>query len=104
YLKKSRALALQTNARLLLRNNAGFFSDLYEAKKDYKKALDFKKIYQALNDSIYSESSAGKLAEMQALYQLEKKNQEIKILNNEKALHESQLEVQETRLRFQLLI
>jgi len=104
YLKKSRALALKTNAKLLLRNNAGFFADLYEAKKDYKKAFEFKKMYQALNDSIYSESSAGKLAEMQALYQLEKKDQEIKLLNNEKALHESQLEVQESRLRFQFLI
>ena len=104
YLKRSRTLALQTDAKLLLRNNAGFFADLYEAKQDYKQALEFRKIYQKLNDSIYSESSAGKLAEMQALYQLEKKNQEIKLLNNEKALHESQIEVQEASLRFQFLI
>jgi signal transduction histidine kinase len=104
YLGKSRLLAIQTQSKLLKRNNAKYFADLYEAKKDYKKALEFKKLYQVLNDSIYSESSAGKIAEMQALYQLEKKNQEIKLLNNEKALNESQLEVQEARLQFQFLI
>src|SRR5688572_25501723 len=81
-----------------------YFADLYEAKRDYKKALEFKKLYQTLNDSIYSESSAGKIAEMQALYQLEKKDQEISLLNNEKALNESQLEVQESHIRFQFLI
>lgn len=104
YLEKSRLLGNQTQSKLLMRNNAMYFSDLYEARKDYKKALEYKKLYQVLNDSIYSESSAGKIAEMQALYQLEKKNQEIKLLNNETALQESQLEVQESRLKFQFLI
>jgi signal transduction histidine kinase len=104
YLERSRILARRSQSRLLLRNNAGFFADLYEAKKDYKKALEFKKIYQFLNDSIYSEASAGKLAEMQALYQSEKKDQEIQLLSKEKSLQESQLEVQESKLRFQLLI
>ena len=104
YLEKSKILANQTQSKLLLRNNAMYYADLYEAKKDYKKALEFKKLYQTLNDSIYSESSAGKIAEMQALYQLEKKDQEIRLLNNEKALNESQLEVQESHIRFQFLI
>ena len=104
YLERSNHLAKQTRSKLLLRNNAGSFSDLYEAKGDFKKALEFKRLYQILNDSIYSEASAGKLAEMQALYQLEKKDKEIQLLNNEKALQESQLEVQESRLQFQLLI
>jgi signal transduction histidine kinase len=104
YLNKTHRLALQTQSKLLLRNNANFFADLYEAKHDYKKALEYRKQYQILNDSIYSSASAGKLAEMQALYQLEKKDQQIQLLNNEKALHESQLEVQESKLRFQFLI
>ncbi len=104
YLERSRILANKSQSQLLLRNNAGYFADLYEAKEDYKKALEFKKLYQSLNDSIYSEESAGKLAEMQALYQVEKKDQEIQLLNKEKALQESQLEVQESRLRFQLSI
>lgn len=101
YLKRSRALAFRTNAKLLMRNNAGFFAELYEAKGEYKKALEFRKRYQSLNDTIYSETRAGKLAEMQALYQLEKKDQEIKLLSNEKALNESKLEVQKSRLQFQ---
>ncbi|HEU5290893.1 MAG TPA: tetratricopeptide repeat protein, partial [Cyclobacteriaceae bacterium] len=104
YLKKTYLLATQTQSKLLMRNNVMYFADLYEAKHDYKKALEYRKQYQVLNDTIYSATSAGKLAEMQALYQLEKKDQQIKLLNNEKALQESQLEVQDERLKFQFLI
>ncbi len=104
YLERSRVLAKKSQSKLLLRNNTGFFADLYEARGDYKRALEFKKQYQLLNDSIYTEASAGKLAEMQALYQVEKKDQEIQLLSKEKALQESQLDVQESRLQFQLLI
>lgn len=103
-LERSRALARQTGAKLLLRDNAGYFAELYEAKNDFRKAFEFKKLYQSLNDSIYKEASVGRLAEMQALYQLDKKDQEINLLSKEKALQESQLEVQESRLRFQFLI
>lgn len=104
YLKNSRALAIQTKSRLLKRNNAGYFADLYEAKGDYKRAVEFRKLYQQLNDSIYSEGGVVKMAEMQALYQLEKKDQEIQLLSKEKALQESQLKIQESNLRLQLII
>ena len=104
YLKKSRDLAKITQSRLLQRNNAGYFAELYEARGDLKKALEFRKIYQTLNDSLYTESGAVKMAEMQALYQLEKKNQEIELLNKETALQESKLQIQESNLRIQLVI
>jgi signal transduction histidine kinase len=104
YLKKSRDLAASTQSRLLQRNNAGYFADLYEAQGDLKRALAFRKMYQSINDSLYSESGAVKMAEMQALYQLEKKNQEIELLSKESALQESRLKVQESNLRIQLVI
>ena len=104
YLKKANALAKRTQSKLLLRNNAGYFSDLYEVRKDYKKSLEYKKLYQIYNDSIYREASAVKMVEMQSLYQMEKKDQEIQLLSKETALQESKLEIQASRLRFQLLI
>lgn len=104
FLERSRVYARKTKSKLLLRNNSGYFSSLYEAKGDFKRALQYKKIYQSLDDSIYSEASAGKLAEMQALYQVEKKDQEILLLNKEKALQESLLQVQQSRLQQQRIL
>jgi signal transduction histidine kinase len=75
-----------------------------ESQGNFKEALEFKNLYQSLNDSIYSEASAGKLAEMQALYQVEKKDQEIQLLSKERALQESQLQVQQAQLRQQRIL
>ena len=44
-----------------------FFASLYEAEGNLKKALEYYKLYSELNDSIYSEGNAMKLAELQAL-------------------------------------
>jgi len=104
FLKKCEALAVQTQSKLLERNNAGYFSDLYEAKGDFKKALAYRKLYQQLNDSIYSKTNSGKLAEMQALYQLDKKDQEITLLNQEREIQKIQLQVQRASLRQQRLV
>jgi signal transduction histidine kinase len=104
YLEQARKLALQINSKLMLRNNAGHFADLFELRGEYKKALDYRKRYQSLNDSIYSEVSAGKLAEMQAMYQLEKKDQEIELLNKEGALQESQLTIHKAQIRQQRML
>jgi len=104
YLERSRTFAQKTQSKLLIRNNARAFSKLLESQGDFKGALEFKKLYQSLNDSIYSEASAGKLAEMQALYQVEKKDQEILLLNKEKALQESLLQVQQSRLQQQRIL
>jgi signal transduction histidine kinase len=104
YLIKCRDLADQTESKLLKRNNAGYFSDFYEAKGDFKRALEFRKLYQQLNDSIYSQSGVAKLAEMQALYQLDKMEQQIMLLDKENALKESDLQYQKAQLRQQRLI
>ena len=104
YLRKAKDLIDQTKSRLNLRDNYGFYALLYVARKNFTKAYEYQKLYLQINDSIYTRSSAVKMAEMQVLYQVEKKDQEIQLLNKEKALQESQLEVQQSRLRFQLLI
>jgi signal transduction histidine kinase/tetratricopeptide (TPR) repeat protein len=104
YLERSRTFAQKTQSKLLMRNNADVFSKLMKSQGDFKKALEFKELYQSLDDSIYSEASAGKLAEMQALYQLEKKDQEIQLLSKERALQESQLQVQQASLRQQRIL
>ena len=104
YLLKCRELALQTKSKLLQRNNAGYFSEFYEAKNDFKKALEYRKIYIQLNDSVYSQTSAAKLVEMQALYQLDKMEQQIKFLDKQNELKDSNLKLQLIQLRQQRIV
>ncbi|AYB32815.1 tetratricopeptide repeat protein [Chryseolinea soli] len=104
YLEKARVLATSTGSKILLMNNLLYFSVLFESRKDYKKALDYQKRYQQMHDSVYSESNALKLAEMQALYQTEQKNQEIAFLNQHKENQNSKIELQRSHIEQQNII
>jgi signal transduction histidine kinase len=94
FLTKARDLAKQTNSKIMMMNNHLYFSAFYEAKGDLKQALAYHQQYAALNDSIYSEENALKLAEMQALYQVEQKNKEIELLNQSKQIQNDQIKIQ----------
>ena len=98
YLEKANELGNETNSKLLLRNNAFFYAKYYEASKDYKKAFEHQKRYQELNDSIYTEESALKLAEVEALYNVEKNEKEIQLLGQKQQIQEDQIELQRSQL------
>ena len=104
YLTKAFDLSKQTGAKVLTMNNRLFFSELFEAKGDTKTALAYYKQYAQLNDSIYSEGNAMKLAEMQALYQVEQKNQEIELLNQNKELQINEIQLQRSQINQQRII
>lgn len=104
YLTKAKNLSGETGSKVLTMNNRLHFSQLYEAQGDLKKALQLHKEYTALNDSIYSEGNAMKLAEMQALYQVEQKNQEIELLNQNKEIQNNQIQLQRSQISQQRTI
>ncbi len=97
-------IARETGSRLLLKNYYTNYADYADAKGDHKTASVFRKKQQILSDSLYSESNSMKLAEMQALYQVERKEQEIDLLSKERALQANTLALQEARLRNQTFI
>lgn len=98
YMKRASVLADATRSLLLLRNCAGNYVKYYEAKRDWKNAHDYQLKFQALNDSIYSEGSMVKLAEMEALYNLDKKESEIAFLNQQQRIKEDQIKLQQSQL------
>ncbi len=104
YLNKAQQLAAFTKSKLLQRNNFRMLALLYEKQGNYKMAFKSQNRYQQLNDSIYSEGSAVKLSEMQALYQLEKKDQQITLLNQDKQIRDDQLKLQQGKIDQQRLI
>ncbi len=95
---------MESGSRLLLKNNHLLYSEYFNARRDYKKAYEYLQLTTVLNDSIYSTSSKAKLAEMQALYQIEQKDQQIKLLSQEKQLAENRLAIQQAQLQTQRLL
>ncbi len=104
YLVRAQAIADEINSRTMIMNAHYYWSEYYELKGDYKNALKAKNGYIALKDSIFQERSVGKLAELQALYQLEKKDKEIQLLNQQNELHENQIALQRSRINTQNII
>ena len=58
-------------------------SKVYAAAKNYTKAYEFQSLYLTLNDSMKSSESLSNIEKMKANYELDKKELEIKALNNE---------------------
>ena len=104
YLNKAQTLATFTKSKFLQRNNFKMFAILYETKGNYKMAYKSQLRYQALGDSIYSVGSAVKLSEMQALYQLGKKDEQIKLLNHDKQIKDDELQLQQSLIEQQRVI
>lgn len=70
------------------------FARLNEKLGDYKKAVIFHNRYVELSDSIASESNNYKLAELHALYEVERKEAEVKKISQQKERQENELRSQ----------
>jgi signal transduction histidine kinase len=104
YLARAEELGRQTASLELQMENCFYWSEYYELKGNFSDALKWHKKYANLNDSVYYENSATKLAEMQALYQTDQKDKEIQLLNQEKLLQSNQIQLQVARISLQNFI
>lgn len=104
YLDMAADRADESNSIIIKLNNEQYFAKWYEAADDYKHAYEHQVRFQQLNDSVYNRSVATKLAEMEALYRVEQKEQQIKLLNQENELKENRLTLQQSRIRSQSII
>jgi len=74
-----------------------YLSTAYDSLKNYKKTSQYLKLFKLLNDSIYNIESGKKIKEMDAIYQTEKKQKEIELLNKDKELQNAKISKQETQ-------
>ncbi|GAB4132939.1 MAG: hypothetical protein Fur0041_04730 [Bacteroidia bacterium] len=88
------ALQLVTEMGLLEERKVIFegLSMVYEKKGDYKKSLEYYKMFNEIKDSILNEQRTEQIAEMQEKYNAEKKEKEILILSKNKKIAETELE------------
>jgi signal transduction histidine kinase/tetratricopeptide (TPR) repeat protein len=104
FLTMAEQMAREAGSKTLTMNNHYYWADYYEKKGDLRSALDHHRLYAQMNDSIFNDVSATKLAELQALYQLEKKDQEIKLLNQTRQLQATEITLQRSRIGLQMII
>ncbi|HEV8513460.1 MAG TPA: HAMP domain-containing sensor histidine kinase, partial [Cyclobacteriaceae bacterium] len=79
-------------------------SDLWRIKHDYQKALLFSDKYATLKDSVLNKNVGNRILSLQYDFELDKKDEEIKILNQQGQLQQSKLELQQIEIRQQRFI
>jgi tetratricopeptide (TPR) repeat protein/DNA-binding CsgD family transcriptional regulator len=72
-------LAIAHQYRKWLRDIYRDYKDLYTARQDYGRALDFTTKFEAIKDSIFSEEKAAQLANLQVEYQTAQQQQALRL-------------------------
>jgi tetratricopeptide (TPR) repeat protein len=72
-------------------------SESYQGLENYKSSLEHYILYKLLNDSIYNTEKNNQLSKMEAVYQSEKKQKEIELLNKDKQLQKTEINRQTTQ-------
>ena len=78
-----------------IKDASGNLSDIYEALGNYRESLRYANLYIESNDSLFSKEKTEAIQEMEAKYQLEKKEQQIKIQETELAKQKENIARQE---------
>ncbi len=83
---ESLEMSEEIGSSLLVMRACFALSRAYEGKKQFEQALKFHKLYSVINDSTYNAGKESIIASMEAVYNLERKQREIELLEKEKAL------------------
>jgi len=79
FLDRAYKISTGTGAKDLESSSLQYFSDLYEAKKDFKQALDYSKKYLKIREELFSQESRDKIATLQVRFDTERKCKEAEI-------------------------
>ncbi len=96
YVTSSIALATEIGANEELSRGYKIASEVYEKMGNTAKALNYSKLFIDMQDSVFNAESQKTIVELEKKYQSEKKDNEIALLNKDKAL--SQKEIESSRL------
>ncbi|MFH1321230.1 MAG: tetratricopeptide repeat protein [Bacteroidota bacterium] len=94
YLQNSLEMAREIDAKNEIKFAYQNIAEVYSKQKDFKKAFENYKMYAGIKDTIYSEESSGKIAEMQTKYESDKKEKENELLRKDKVIQDSDIKRQ----------
>ena len=95
YLERSLKLAKEIEAKDLIQNIYVSFYELFLRKENYQESLEYFKLYTAVKDSMFTEESSKKIAEMQTKYETEKKEKENEILKKDNKIQKLEINKQQ---------
>ncbi len=98
YLERSLAIRKKLNIPVDLRESYQGLAETYQRSGDYKKAFENLTLFQAYNDSVFNETKNKQLAELETLYETEKKDKAIADLEQEKELQNLRAEKQQAQI------
>ncbi len=95
------SLAIARNSKLALRTIEAYESllALYKNKKDYYKAFQYQEKFIFTKDSLFNIEKLQQIARMEVLYEVKKKDEQIKTLNKQQESQNIQLQ-QAQKIRF----
>ena len=95
-------IAKETGSLPVQKDAYAILSYAYDSLYNYKKSLEYYKLFQEINDSIYDTENSKQIAEMQTKYETEIKENEIILLNKENELKDSDIQKQKLIRYFML--
>ncbi|MBL4752693.1 MAG: tetratricopeptide repeat protein [Flavobacteriales bacterium] len=98
YSEKSILLALEIGAKNELKETYKALSNIYEKSGNISKAYLNYKRYNNIKDSLFNERMSGQIAEMQTKHELDRKEHELEISDQEKQLLAKDNHIKEFRL------
>lgn len=78
---KAYSLAKKAELKEQIRDFAGYLSTFYENKNDYKKSLEYQRLFQIYQDSLINKSNIKKIEQLKAGYIIGQREVEIKNIN-----------------------
>lgn len=104
YLNKGEALSKRIGSRDVLVNNYKNKRDMWLARHNLPEAIKYSLLYENLNDSLLNKNVTNRILTLRHDFELDQKNNEIKILYQQRQLQETKLELQQTELKQQRYI
>lgn len=99
---KAKDLGEEIGSKTLLKDTYENVAKGYSALADYRKALEYQRLFGITKDSLYNEENSQKLAGLQFQFDIEKKEAEIALLNQENQTKAAQIQQQKTLRNFLL--
>ena len=93
-LKKADTLSKEIGNPSLSKDIYETFYQIYEAKKDYKKSLEYHVLFSQIKDTLIIEKSLKQVAELSTIYETEKKEQENNLLKKDNQIIEEKSQKQ----------
>ncbi len=83
--------AIKNNMPQYITDSYRDFVELYEAKKDYKKAFEYSKLFKTSSDSIFNINLNRDYADLEAKYSIQEKETENELLKKDQQFSESKV-------------